>query len=223
MRVHSQKMENNQKGNRLKITSYHLAKRILDFVLGSLALVFFLPLLLGVSYSIKKENRQAPIFFKQKRMGLKGKEFKIYKFRTMRQNAERVLEENPVLYQEFKANGYKFEDGKDPRITQIGHFLRRTSLDELPQFLNVVNGSMSLVGPRPVVAKELEEYGTHKELFLSVKPGITGLWQVSGRSTIGYPERCALELKYAEQASFVFDLVILAKTVRSVLKKEGAY
>lgn len=202
---------------------YHFLKRLLDIIGGCVGLIILLPLMGYVTYMMKNEDSKGPIFFVQDRIGKNGKVFKIYKFRTMVMDAESILYSNPKLYAEFKANGYKFAEGKDPRITKIGHFLRRTSLDEIPQFINVINGTMSLVGPRPVVKKEIGEYGDKKDKFLSVKPGVTGLWQVSGRSAVGYPERCDLELKYVSKASLAFDIVILSKTVISVLKREGAY
>lgn len=202
---------------------YLFSKRLMDILIGCIGLVIFSPLLFYISYKIKRQDPKGPVFFSQNRLGKNGEVFKIYKFRTMIMNAEEILYNNPKLYKEFKNNGYKFEEGKDPRITKIGHFLRRTSLDEIPQFINVVNGTMSIVGPRPVVEKEIEEYGKDRAAFLSVKPGITGLWQVSGRSAIGYPERCHIELDYVKRASLVLDTVIVFKTFISVIKKEGAY
>lgn len=127
-----------------------------------------------------------------------------------------------MLYQKYIQNNYKLEPEEDPRITGIGRF-KKTSLDELPQFINVLKGEMSLVGPRPVVKEELAEYKSRKDLFLSVKPGITGYWQVSGRSDVGYPERVDLELHYVYNQSVLFDIKILFLTLLHVLLRKGAY
>lgn len=123
-------------------------------------------------------------------------------------DADEKLKANKVLYQKYLKNNYKLEPEEDPRITKLGRFLRKTSLDEIPQLINVIKGDMSLVGPRPVVEEELLEYGERKNEFLSVKPGITGYWQVSGRSNVGYPERVNLELYYVNNQSLLFDLYI---------------
>ena len=149
--------------------------------------------------------------------------FNIYKFRSMATNAEQRLKEDPVLYEKYVANNYKLEQDEDPRITSIGRFLRKTSLDELPQLFNVFKGEMSLVGPRPIVAQELKEYKDRKDDLLSVKPGVTGYWQVSGRSDVGYPERVDLELFYVYHRTIWLDIRILFATVISVLLKKGAY
>lgn len=147
----------------------------------------------------------------------------MYKIRTMHRNAEEILKRDQKLYQEYLVNNFKLPENKDPRLTLIGKFLRKTSLDELPQFFNVIKGEMSIVGPRPIVPKELEHYGNFKKAFLSAKPGLTGLWQVSGRSKVGYPERAQLELEYIENQSFSYDIKILLKTFPSVLKSKGAF
>lgn len=198
-------------------------KRIIDIIFSAVGLIFSSPLFLVIAILMKVKEPDGPIFFNHQRNGKNGKKFKMMKFRSMCMNAEEILLADPVLYAKFKANGYKLDEGEDPRITAIGAFIRKISIDELPQLWNVFTGSMSLVGPRPIPDKELEEYGESKEKFLSVKPGVTGLWQVSGRSKVMYPERCELELNYVDQASLTFDLMILLKTVKSVLLKEGAY
>lgn len=200
----------------------HTTKRVLDIFGSVFGLVIFSPIYLVITIIIKQQS-PGPVIFKQKRFGRDGKVFFIYKFRSMVVNAEQVLKENKELYEEYVRNNYKLEQDKDPRITKIGRFIRKTSLDELPQFINVLKGEMSLVGPRPVVPVELEEYGDKKDLFLSVKPGITGYWQVCGRSDVGYPERVDIELHYVHNQSIWLDIQILFKTVLHVLARKGAY
>lgn len=136
-------------------------------------------------------------------------------------DAESKLKANEVLYKKYTENNYKLEPHEDPRITKIGRFLRETSLDELPQLINVLKGEMSLVGPRPVVEEELREYGNKAPHLLAVKPGVTGYWQVSGRSGVGYPERVDLELHYVYNQSIVFDFSIILKTIYLVLSRKG--
>lgn len=202
---------------------YKVEKRALDIVVSSIGLVILSPVFLGIVITMKICEPKGSIFFNHSRYGLGGEKFKMYKFRSMCVGAEDMLMNDKELFEEYKINGYKFPDGKDPRITKIGKFLRKTSLDELPQLMNVLIGNMSLVGPRPIIEKELNEYKDKKSEFLSVKPGITGLWQTSGRSAVGYPERCNLELQYVKNACFSLDLKIILNTFIAVLKKEGAY
>lgn len=168
-------------------------------------------------------DNKGPLFYKQERIGWNGKPFKIYKFRSMVENADKILENDPELYAKYVANNYKLEPEEDPRITRLGEWLRKTSIDEIPQFINILRGDMSLIGPRPVVKKELAEYGDRVDKFLSVKPGAMGLWQSSGRSNIPYPERCDVELKYVDEASLAFDTKIMFKNIISIFKSEGAY
>jgi lipopolysaccharide/colanic/teichoic acid biosynthesis glycosyltransferase len=139
----------------------------------------------------------------------------------MRADAEEVLRTDPTMYEEYRRNHYKLPDDQDGRVTGIGRFIRRTSLDELPQLWNVLVGEMSLVGPRPVVEEELERYGTARDLLLSVRPGITGAWAVSGRHSVGYPERCEIELAYVRRWTLVSDVSALARTVGAVIKPGG--
>lgn len=202
---------------------YLCAKRIMDLLGAMVGLIIFSPIFLVISILYMTGDNKGPIFFKQIRMGKDGKRFYIYKFRSMIVNAEEKLKGNEILYKKYIDNNYKLEPIEDPRITKVGQFLRKTSLDELPQFLNVLKGDMSLVGPRPVVQEELIEYGKRKDEFLSVKPGLTGYWQVSGRSDVGYPERVDLELYYAYNASLWFDIKILLLTVKHVVVGRGAY
>ncbi|GHN21000.1 hypothetical protein ME784_15150 [Lactobacillus delbrueckii] len=141
----------------------------------------------------------------------------------MKMDAEEILKSDPELYQKYVANDYKLLADEDPRITPIGRWMRRTSVDELPQFVNILKGDMSIIGPRPVVEKELAEYGNRKDKFLSVRPGAMGLWQATGRSNISYPERCDVELEYIDNISFTYDVKIFFQTIFSIFKKEGAY
>ncbi len=198
------------------------ASRLIDIILAITFIIILLPIMLIISLLIKLNSR-GPVLFKQQRIGRDGEVFLILKFRTMIINSEQKLKENPVLYRKYIENSYKLNPSEDPRITKLGEFLRKTSLDEIPQFLNVLVGDMAIVGPRPVLLDELKEYGNKREIFLSVKPGITGYWQVSGRSNIGYPERVNLELYYIERKNILFDISIIGKTFISVVKKKGAY
>lgn len=197
-------------------------KRCIDILGAVVGLVLLSPLFLVVAAAIRLES-PGPVFFRQKRPGLGGVPFSLVKFRTMRADAEEVLRRNPALYEKFLANDCKLPEGEDPRISRVGRFLRKSSLDELPQLINVLKGEMSLVGPRPVVGPELLHYGENTETFLSVKPGLTGYWQISGRSEVAYPERAVLDLRYIERWSLLFDLRILMATVPYVLTRRGAH
>ena len=197
-----------------------------SFDLG-LALLLLLPVIfifIIVSFLIYIEDRGNP-FFRQIRVGANGKLFKCYKFRTMSKSAESMLNEwqenNHHLYQEYVQNNFKLKN--DPRITKIGKFLRRSSLDELPQLINVFLGEMSLVGPRPLIASEVKDY--HEGLFYynQVRPGITGLWQISGRSNTSFADRCRLDTWYVRNWTIWADVVILIKTFEAILFRSGAY
>lgn len=216
-------LENEEVHIKKKSTSYVFIKRALDIIGAIIGLVIFSPFFVVIPLLFLIGENKGPVFFKQVRIGEKGKEFRIYKFRTMIVNAETKLKKNKELYRKYLENNYKLEPHEDPRITKLGQFLRKTSLDEIPQFFNVLKGEMSLVGPRPVVVEELEEYQEKVHEFLSVKPGVTGYWQVSGRSDVGYPERVDLELYYVYNASVWFDIKILLLTVKNVLLSKGAY
>ena len=202
---------------------YLITKRILDIAISSVALVFLIPVT-GVIYVIDQfgENK-GPVFYRQERIGEHHKPFYIYKYRSMIVDADKKLKENPQLYKEYVKNNYKLPPDKDLRITKFGRFLRKTSLDELPQFFNILKGDMSLIGPRPVVKEELKEYGDQVDKLLSVKPGAMGYWQASGRSNVGYPERCKLELYYVDHASLGFDIKVFFKSLVSIFKGDGAY
>ncbi|MED4023438.1 MULTISPECIES: sugar transferase [Priestia] len=202
---------------------YSISKRVIDIFGAIVGLILLAPLFVLITTLYKFGHSKGPIFFKQDRIGKNGQYFKIYKFRSMILNAEQKLKENQELYQKYIDNNYKLEPHEDPRITSLGQFLRKTSLDEIPQLINVLKGDMSLVGPRPIVEEELKEYGMKTDKFLSVKPGLTGFWQISGRSDVGYPERVDLELYYVYNQSLFFDCKIILMTIWQVLLRKGAY
>ena len=198
---------------------YSYLKRIIDIVASLIGLIIISPFFLIIMLLIKLDSK-GPCFFIHKRVGKNGKEFGVYKFRTMVQNAEELLKTlTPEQEKEFKEN-FKMEN--DFRITRVGKFLRKTSLDELPQLLNILIGNMTLVGPRPVIKIELEKYGKYKNKFLSVTPGLTGYWQANGRSDTTYEERVNMDMYYIDNMSLFLDIKIVFQTVISVLKKEGA-
>jgi lipopolysaccharide/colanic/teichoic acid biosynthesis glycosyltransferase len=208
--------EQARQGRRLAL----LAKRTVDVGTATLALLLLAPLLLAVAVAVAIGSR-GPIIFRQERVGQGGRMFRCFKFRTMVANAEQLLLQDAALRAEY-AVAWKLE--RDPRITRVGAFLRQTSLDELPQLLNVIKGDMSIVGPRPIQAAELREHYTAEEAaaFCSVKPGLTGLWQVSGRSSLTYDERVSLELAYVDRQGFWYDLGIVFRTVPALLLRRGA-
>ena len=198
------------------------AKRALDLllILGTAPLTVPLGL---VTALLVRLTSHGPVLFGQQRVGLGGSRFTMYKFRTMHRDAEALLQQDPSLWHDYVANGYKVPAELDRRITPLGRFLRRSSLDELPQLLNVLAGQMSLVGPRPVVPRELENYGDRLAVYLSVRPGITGAWQVNGRSTIDYPDRVDIDAEYVQRWSVWLDVKILLKTPIAVLSTRGAF
>jgi Undecaprenyl-phosphate galactose phosphotransferase WbaP len=202
---------------------YRVIKRGLDVLLIVLASPLLL-LLVGVIALAIRLGSPGPIFFSHRRIRRHGAFFSMWKFRTMCVNSNEVLEEHlnrdPSARAEWRKT-HKLRD--DPRVTRVGRILRRTSLDELPQLWNVLTGSMSLVGPRPIVAAEVEKYGEYFADYCLVKPGITGLWQVSGRSACSYPRRVQLDRRYAHQWSLGGDIKILVKTLPSVINQDGAY
>ena len=198
---------------------YRVIKRILNLLCSFVGVIVLSPFFLIISLLIKVTSK-GPVFSVHERVGLNGRQFKLIKFRTMVNNAEEMIASfSPEQKKEWEEN-YKLKD--DPRITKIGKFLRRTSLDELPQLINILKGDMSIVGPRPVVDEELNWYGDKKDKLLSVKPGLTGWWAVNGRSNVPYPERCDLELYYVDHISFALDAKIILKTLGAIIKKDGA-
>lgn len=206
----------------LQIPQVYRLKRIIDFLLTIPCLIAGLPLMGLIAIRVKAGS-PGPVFFKHPRITKNGRQINIYKFRTMVAGADEelndLLRNNPELKREFKIYG-KLEN--DPRITRVGKWLRETSLDELPQFFNILQGKLTLVGPRPIIEKEKEIYGENADLFNRVLPGLTGLWQVSGRNNLTYEERMKLDLYYVNNWSVWLDLFILAKTVHAVLFRRGA-
>lgn len=198
---------------------YEHGKRLIDVVAAVLSLILLMPLLIAIVAGVRLSGR-GPVLFKQKRLGRDGKHFWCYKFRTMVPDAESLLSHSPDLIAQFCEN-YKIRS--DPRVTRVGAFLRRTSLDELPQLWNVLRGEMSLIGPRPIVEQELDKYGVHAGRLLTVKPGLGGIWQVSGRSDTSYAERVAMDMRYIEIRSLALDLKLMILTAVVVIRGKGAY
>lgn len=195
-------------------------KRMFDIVMSLTLLVLTSPLFLILAIAIKLDSKGS-VLFKHRRIGKDGKTIYLYKFRSMVKDAQSLLNTfTPEQKKEFEEN-YKLTN--DPRITRVGKFIRKTSLDELPQLLNILSGDMSLIGPRPIVEKEIEKYGMLKDRFLSVTPGLTGYWACSGRSNISYDERIKLEMYYVNNCCWKLDIKIIFKTVESVVKRVGAF
>ena len=194
-------------------------KRLVDIVLSGLGLVAVIPVALVISAAIKLDS-PGPVIFAQDRVGRGGRRFRFYKFRSMYTDAERRLSELTV---HNEVDGPVFKIRKDPRISKVGAFLRRTSLDELPQLFNVLKGEMSLVGPRPPLPREVEQYRPSDLVRLSVKPGLTCLWQIRGRSTLGFDIWMEYDREYISRLSLWLDLSILVRTVWAVLSCRGAY
>ncbi|MBV7391185.1 sugar transferase [Enterococcus sp. ALS3] len=195
-------------------------KRLIDIIISFVGLIVLLIPFALVSLLIKIEDPKAPVFFSQKRVGQNGKYFILYKFRTMSVNAEKRLAD---LTEKNEIQGPMFKIKRDPRITRVGHFLRKFSIDEFPQLLNVLKGDMSIVGPRPALPKEVDQYSAYHRLRLLVKPGCTGLWQVSGRNKLHFEEMISLDISYINKGSFLFDLKIMLKTFLVIITHDGAY
>ena len=202
--------------------TYSFLKRTVDITASAAALLLLSPVFLVTSLAIRKDS-DGPAMFTQKRIGKDGKLFEIYKFRTMVPDADKklfeMLEKDEKAREEYKLNK-KLKH--DPRITKVGNFLRKTSIDELPQLINVLKGDMSLVGPRPYLPREIDDMGSYYDTIIESKPGITGLWQVSGRSNTTFEERLHFDKEYNENKSFTYDMGLLVKTVGSVVKGDGA-
>lgn len=196
-----------------------VAKRMFDVTVSGALIILSLPLMAVLAALIKIDSK-GPVLFRQERVGIEGTHFKMLKFRTMVVDAEHLL---PQLMHQSEGNGVLFKMKNDPRVTHVGRFLRKFSLDELPQLLNIFGGSMSLVGPRPPLPREVEAYESDVRRRLLVKPGLTGLWQVSGRSNLSWQDSVRLDLYYVENWSLAADLVILLRTVRAVFRGTGAY
>lgn len=202
---------------------YKILKRIVDIIGAILGIIMLVPMTIGIYIANLIVGDNGPIFYSQNRIGKDGKIFKMYKFRSMVMGAdeklEKYLEENEEARKEYKINK-KLKN--DPRITKIGMFIRKTSIDEFPQFVNVLKGDMSLVGPRPYLPREIDDMGSAYQYITAVKPGVTGLWQVRGRNDVTFKDRLDLDMEYFEKKSLLFEIKILFWTVKSVVYKKGA-
>lgn len=201
---------------------YFGVKRLFDILIALIGCLFLLPVIIIVKISYLLHKDFDSIFFRQKRIGKNGKEFNLYKFRSMVPNADEVLKEllkDPKYKEEWDLN-QKFEH--DPRITSMGNILRKTSLDELPQFINILIGDMSLIGPRPLVPGELDSHNGNHELYESVRPGISGWWAANGRSATTYERRLELEYYYVQHCSLILDIRCVFRTIKAVIFKTGA-
>lgn len=201
---------------------YFVIKRLTDIIFALLGCILLIPIILIVKISYILNKDFDSIFFKQKRIGKNGKVFNLYKFRTMVPNAEEVLKK--MLKQEKYKKEWDLNQkfSKDPRITKIGNILRKTSLDEVPQFINVLKGDMSLIGPRPLINGELDAHNGNHELYESIRPGITGWWAANGRSATTYEKRLELEYYYCKNCSIMLDIRCIFRTVKAVIFKTGA-
>ncbi len=208
---------------KIKYNCYLFVKRIFDIICSIVGIIFLVPLSVIIKIVFMCTGDFNSIFYRQKRLGKNGKIIKIFKYRTMVPNADEILEkwlkENPEKRKEYLKDR-KIEN--DPRITKVGNFLRISSIDEVPQFINILIGDMSLIGPRPVVPDEAENYGKNKAKFLSMRPGLTGYWASNGRNNISYKERIKMELYYIDHCGILLDLQIIFDTIFAVIKKEGA-
>jgi exopolysaccharide production protein ExoY len=219
--------ESTFRGPELLITSTNdgrrtLAKRVIDIIGAAILLILSSPLFLLIALFVYLSD-PGPILFRQQRIGMHGNPFRIMKFRTMFIGAESRLVSDTTLYGRYLENDHKLSCDEDPRVTRLGRLLRTTSLDELPQLLNVLSGSMSLVGPRPVLRSEIPKFGDLADTVLAVRPGMTGLWQVSGRSRVAFPDRAFIEAQYASTWSLFGDVRILVRTIRAVVLRTGAH
>lgn len=202
-----------------KIRLYSVTKKSMDLILSFIGLILLIPVFLILAILVKLDSK-GPVFYAHTRKGKNRSDIKIYKFRTMYSNSDEIFES---FSDEQKEEYYKnFKLDNDPRVTKVGDFLRRTSLDEIPQLINVLKGDLSLVGPRPIVEKEICKYGQYADKLFSVIPGITGYWQSHGRSDTSYDERIEMDMYYIDNKSILLDIKIMFKTVISVIKKEGA-
>ncbi|AVW01395.1 multidrug MFS transporter [Lactiplantibacillus plantarum] len=199
---------------------YRLIKRLFDVCASFTALVLLSPMFLVVAIAIKAEDSQGKVFYSQIRVGKGGKRFKMYKFRSMVSNADELLK---TLISENDVYGAMFKMKLDPRVTKVGSFIRKYSIDELPQLVNVLKGNMSLVGPRPPLEREVKEYTDYDKQRLYVKPGCTGLWQATVRNSVGFDEMVRLDLIYVQKRSLKFDLWIIFRTVKIMFRPNGAY
>lgn len=201
---------------------YLFIKRVIDLLVSGISLIILSPILLIVALLIKLDSK-GPVFIDQYRIGKEGKLFKIYKFRSMVDNADEVLKRLMEEDEEFREEYTKYKKCvNDPRITRVGKIIRKTSLDELPQLLNIVKGDMSLVGPRPYLEREIDDMGCSYKTIIKVTPGLTGLWQVSGRNNTSFKKRCMIDVQYYVKRSLELDIKIIFKTFKAVFSKIGA-
>lgn len=202
-----------------KSNFYEITKRVFDIICSLIAIIILSPVFILISILIKIEDPKGKILFSQDRCGKNGKIFKMYKFRSMVHNAEELLED---LQKMNEMSGPVFKIKEDPRITRVGKFIRKTSLDELPQIINILNGDMSFVGPRPPLVNEVKQYNEYQIQRLLVKPGLTCIWQVSGRNNIDFDEWIELDLKYIKERNLMLDLTLILKTIPALLGDENA-
>ena len=200
---------------------YLFTKRVIDFIGALVGLILLSPIMMIVAIAIKLEDPKGKVIFGHMRVGKDGNMFPCLKFRSMFANAEEMKKNFTEEQKREYAETFKLKD--DPRITKVGNFIRKTSLDELPQLFNILKGDMTIVGPRPIVTDELEFYGEYEDYYKAVKPGLTGLWQVNGRSDTTYDERVAFDMEYVTTRNTFKDLYIIFMTVLKVLKREGSY
>lgn len=198
---------------------YSIIKRVSDIFLSLIAMLLLSPIFLVVALVIRVDSK-GKIVFGHERIGKDMKKIKVYKFRTMYENSEEIF--NNFTEEQKKEYYINFKLDNDPRITRVGSFLRKTSLDELPQLINILKGDMSIVGPRPIVEKEIPKYGEYAKEVFSVLPGLTGYWQANGRSDTTYEERIQMDMYYINNRSLLMDIKIILKTFVTVIKKEGA-
>ncbi|MGJ4011338.1 sugar transferase [Levilactobacillus brevis] len=199
---------------------YRVVKRVFDFVASLIGLILLSPVFLIVAIAIKLEDPKGPVFYSQTRVGRQQLPFKMYKFRSMIVNADKLLKK---LADQNEVDGAMFKIKKDPRVTNVGRFIRKYSLDELPQLMNVLLGQMSLVGPRPPLPREVAEYTEYDKQRLFVKPGCTGLWQVTLRNSASFQEMVVLDLRYIKKRSIWFDMYIILKTISVFFRPNVAY
>lgn len=199
---------------------YEITKRLMDISLSLIAIIFLMPIFIIVAIAIKIEDPKGKIIFTQERNGVYPTTFKMYKFRSMVHNAEELLEE---LNNQNELTGPVFKMKEDPRITKVGKFIRKTSIDELPQLFNILKGDMSLVGPRPPIPREVEKYNEYQLQRLSVKPGLTCIWQVSGRNSIDFEQWIELDLQYIRERSILLDIKLIFKTFFVLFGDKNAY
>jgi lipopolysaccharide/colanic/teichoic acid biosynthesis glycosyltransferase len=197
---------------------YQIAKRVFDIVFSGIALLLLFPLFFVVACVIVAEDGM-PVIYKQQRVGRGGRAFWMLKFRSMRRDAEQILHSNPELLAEYRKN---FKLKNDPRVLKCGQFMRKSTIDELPQLINVFRGEMSIVGPRPLLERESDRYGIACEIYECMKPGCAGLWQAGGRSDLSFDERIMLDVRYYVTASFWNDLLVIGRTAVAVLQRKGA-